>query len=322
MKKDPEAIILERLKQHNDYVSGENLAQALHMSRQGLWKHISALIDKGYDIAATPHLGYKLLSSPDKLYPWEVKYGLNTKRIGKQFYHYEVIESTQNAAWQLGLNGADEGTVVFSESQKKGRGRMQRQWISPPGGIYFSLLLRPRFLSVPQAPQIALLAALGCINGIQKATNLQFQVKWPNDIYLNNAKLGGILCEINAEIDRINFVVVGVGLNINSRDLPGGATSLFRATKKKYSRVSIARSVLEQIEVCYLRAEKGELASLLQEWEKFCLLWGKRIQVKIFDTSIEGEAMGIDSQGYLRLRRDNGFIERISSGDVVKVNVN
>lgn len=322
MKKDPDAIILERLKKHDDYISGESLAQLLKMSRQALWKHISSLIDKGYEIAAVPHLGYKLISTPDKLYPWEIQQGLKTKRIGRQLYHYESIESTQNAVWQLGLKGAEEGVVVFSENQKKGRGRLQRQWISPLGGIYFSLLLRPQFLSVSEAGQLALLVGLGCIKGIEKATAIKLQVKWPNDIYLNNAKLGGILCEINAEIDRINFVVVGVGLNINSRDLPSGATSLFRATKEKFSRLAIARSVLQEIETCYLRAERGELPLLLQQWGKFCLLWGKRIEVKIFDKTIEGEAMGIDNDGFLRLRCDNGLIQRISSADAIKINVN
>jgi len=317
-----EAFILEKLKQQKGYISGEVLARSLHMSRQALWKHISAIIDKGYEIVAVPHLGYKLVSSPDKLYAWEVKHGLKTRRIARQFYHYETIESTQSLVWNLGLNGAAEGATVVAEMQTKGRGRLQRQWVSPAGGIYFSLLLRPLFLSVRQAPHIALLAALGCIYGIKKATNLQPQVKWPNDIYLDNKKLGGILCEINAEIDRINFVVVGAGININTRDLPSGATSLFRSTRKKFCRITITRNILEEIETCYLRAEKGEMPQLLQEWGKFCMLWGKRIQVKIFDTTIEGEAAGIDNDGFLRLRRDSGFIERIPSGDVIKVNVN
>ncbi len=318
-ERDADCIILKELKDNDGYTSGEELANKLKISRQALWKHIGKLTDKGYDIVAIPHLGYKLISCPDKFYPWEIQYNLNTHFIGKEIHHQEIIDSTQDFTWQLGLKGAAEGTVVFAETQKKGRGRIQRQWISPRGGIYFSLLLKPYFLSIQEVPQITLLIALGCLRGIKKATGVECSVKWPNDIYLKGKKLGGILCEMNAEADRIHFVVAGLGININSKDLPLQATSLFLNLKKKVSRVEIAKRILEEIEVCYRQAQGEGFSNLLKEWSRFCSLWGKRIKVKVFNKRIEGEAAGIDEKGYLLLRKDNGLVEKVSAGDVTKL---
>jgi len=317
--KDLYYIILKKLKDNKGYTSGEELANKLKISRQALWKHIGKLTDKGYEIVAIPHLGYKLQSCPDKFYPWEVQHNLNTRFIGKKIQHEEIVDSTQNLTWQLGLEGSPEGTVVFAQTQKKGRGRIQRQWISPRGGIYLSLLLRPYFLSIQEIPQITLLIALGCLRGIKKATGVECSVKWPNDIYLKGKKLGGILCEINAEADRIHFVVAGIGINVNSKDLPSQATSLFLHLKKKVSRVEIAKRILEEIEVCYRQAQREGFSNLLEEWGQFCPLWGKRVKVKVFDKQIEGEAAGIDERGYLLLRKDNGLIEKVSAGDVTKL---
>ena len=318
-EKDLDYIILEQLKDNQGYTSGEELASKLKISRQALWKHIGKLTDKGYEIVAIPHLGYKLQSCPDKFYPWEVQHNLNTSFIGKKIQHEEVVDSTQNLTWQLGLEGSPEGTVVFAQTQKKGRGRIQRQWISPRGGVYLSLLLKPDFLSIQEVPQITLLIALGCLRGIKKATGVECSVKWPNDIYLKGKKLGGILCEINAEADRIHFLVAGIGINVNSKDLPSQATSLFLNLKKKVSRVDIAKRILEEIEVCYRQAQREGFSNLLKEWGQFCLLWGKRVKVKVFNKRIEGEAAGIDEKGYLLLRKDNGLIEKVSAGDVTRL---
>jgi len=314
-------IILDELKKDQGYVSGEQLARKLDISRQGLWKHIGNLTSKGYEIIAVPHLGYKLTSCPDKLYPWEIQHNLETSFIAKEIHHQEVLDSTQSLVWQKGLEGTKEGLVAFSETQKKGKGRLGREWVSGRGGIYFSLLLKPKFLHVQDVSQIVLIIALGVLKGIRKATGIWCAVKWPNDIFLNGKKIAGILCEINAEVDKVNFIVVGVGINVNSKDLPPQATSLFLQAKKKFSRVEIAQRVLEEIEMCYQRAEREDFSKLVSEWKQLCFLWGKRVRVKVFDKYIEGEALNIDERGYLMLRRDNGLLEKISAGDIIKVSL-
>jgi len=316
-----DCLIVEALKADpGGYISGEDLARKLKISRQALWKHISSLTERGYDITAVPHLGYKLISSPDKLYPEEIKSGLNTKFIGKQVYHYQSLDSTQDLVWKLGLEGQTEGLVVFAETQKKGKGRMQRKWISPSGGIYFSLLLRPKSFSLDEVSQISLVISLACVKAIKKATGIECQVKWPNDIVLAEKKLGGILCEINAETDRIHFLVVGVGININSKDLPLEAASLLLHAKQKFNRLDIAKAILEEIDSCYLKAQNQGFLDLLKEWSQLCSLWGRRLRVKILERAIEGEAQGIDERGYLLLRDNNGLLEKVSAGDIVKVN--
>ena len=208
--------ILELLKNKHGYVSGDELSQQLGMSRQGLWKHIQDLRDSGYDFVAVPHLGYRLLSSPDRLFDFEIKYRLNTKFIGKFIHYFDYLSSTNDLAMQLGMQNAPSGTLVVAESQTKGRGRLGRSWFSPKyKGIYFSLLLRPAILP-EYSPVLTILIAVSMAEAVKEITGLDIQIKWPNDLFLNNKKLGGILTEMNAEADKINFMVMGVGLNVNN----------------------------------------------------------------------------------------------------------
>lgn len=315
-KKDLGYLILTALREENGYVSGEDLARRLNITRQGLWRHIGKLESSGYQIAAVPHLGYQLLSSPDKLLPYEIQYKLNTKFIGGDIHYYEDIGSTQDAAWQLGLADCAQGTLVVSEQQRKGRGRLKRKWFAPAGGIYFSLILRPKFILLDEVAPITLLAALACIYALKKTVDLNYSLKWPNDILLGGKKIGGILCEIDAEQDKINFIVLGVGINVNSRSLPPPATSLFLAAKKTICRAELIKRILEEIEILYRRAEQEKFSFVLRQWQKFCPLWGRRVKVKILDHEIEGQALGIDEKGHLLLRKEGGIVERVSAGDV------
>ncbi|MFO8053474.1 MAG: biotin--[acetyl-CoA-carboxylase] ligase [Candidatus Omnitrophota bacterium] len=317
--KDLDYEIFKELKESNNYLSGQNLANKFRISRQGLWKHIKNLTDCGYKIEAVPRLGYKIKNSPDKLYPWELRYNLNTKFIGKNIYFKDFLNSTQEFIFKLAQSGSPAGTVVVAERQKKGKGRMGRAWASPKGGVYLSCLLRPKSILLKDVSQISLVIALACIEAIKKETGIALSVKWPNDIFLGNKKLGGILCEISAEADKVNFVVVGIGLNINSTVLPKEAVSLRLHTNKSFSKVSLTKEIFRQIEAYYLELERGNGKKLLKEWQKYCFLWGSRIRVKVLDRTIEGEAAGIDQRGYLLVRQDTGLIDKVSSGDVIKI---
>jgi BirA family biotin operon repressor/biotin-[acetyl-CoA-carboxylase] ligase len=320
-KRDFTYLILEKLKSQSDYISGEELASKLKITRQALWKHIAKLEEKGYQILAVPHIGYRLTSIPDRLYPWEVQYELNTKFIGKNIYYYEIVDSTQNILWEMGLKNFKEGTTVISERQRKGRGRLGREWVSVKGGIYSSLLLRPVFMSFSRISQITLLIGLSCIYGIKRATGIQCSLKWPNDILLGDKKIGGILCEANTETDRVNFVVVGIGININipKKYLPSTATSLFAEYKREISRIEVLKRILEEIERLYILLKKEGFSLIRKEWQKFCSLWGKHIKVKMLNQELEGIATEIDESGCLIIRKNTGLLEKIYAGDIIKL---
>ena len=311
-------LILNELKKNEGHLSGEALAAKFKMSRQALGKHIGKLEEQGYEIVAVPHLGYKLTALPDKLLPAEVHPCLKAKYIGNELHYYAVIDSTQNACAHLGLHEAQEGAVVVSETQAAGRGRMGRAWVSSLGGIYFSLLLRPVFLPVVEAPKITMLISLAVRNAIFKTTGIDCSVKWPNDIYLGGKKVVGILCEINAEVDKINFVVVGVGINVNSRDLPPIATSLFLQAQEKIKRKELFVAILSEIENYYETAKKHGFKGILEEWQKYCPMLGKEVEVKTAARVVKGKAVTIDEYGRLVVKEGTHNI-KISSGDVVKV---
>ncbi|MBU2473630.1 MAG: biotin--[acetyl-CoA-carboxylase] ligase, partial [Candidatus Omnitrophica bacterium] len=180
-------------------------------------------------------------------------------------------------------------------------------------------LLRPKSLLLSEITQISLIISLACLKGIKETTGIDCQVKWPNDILVSGKKLGGVLCEINAEADRVLFLIAGVGININSKDLPSGATSLHLYAKKKFRRLDITQEIIRQIEAAYLKVQQGESGELLAEWSKSCILWGKHLELKLSGKIIEGTAVNIDDKGYLILRVDNGTQHKVSAGDIVKV---
>lgn len=312
--------ILDYLKrQLSGYVSGEELSGYLKISRQALWKHIQELKDSGYEIEAVPHLGYKLISSPDRLFASEILRGLNTKFIGKKIYYFDNIGSTMDMAQDLGLKQAAEGTLVIAEGQTKGRGRLGREWVSAKHkGIYLSLILRPKIL--PGASAIlTLLAAVSVCEAIKKSTGLEPKIKWPNDIFIRDKKLGGILTELNAESDEIRFVAIGIGLNVNQdkKALPAAATSLKEEKGKAINRVELLQEILRCLESNYLHFQNKGAKLIADKWREHNLTLNRRIKITSLHTHLEGQAVDIDSDGALLLRKDSGIIQKITSGDVI-----
>lgn len=313
--------ILAIFRERNENVSGEELSRLLGVSRSAIWKHIEKLRDEGYDIIAHPHLGYRLLHIPDKLLPAEILWRLNTRFIGKKVCSYESVDSTMNIAYQLAEDNAPEGLVVFGEEQRRGRGRMGRNWTSPKRkGIYFSLILRPKILPL-DASKITLLVAVGIAQAIRKMYGLSVLIKWPNDILINHRKVCGILTELSAELDRVKFLILGVGINVNTAKyaLPKGGTSIKEELGKEMSRIELAKEVLRQIEKYYSRFNQKGFASIAREWRDLSAILGSRIEVVCQGKRIEGQAQDIDSHGALVVRLDSGFLEHIWAGDVLKV---
>jgi BirA family biotin operon repressor/biotin-[acetyl-CoA-carboxylase] ligase len=311
--------ILDFLKRKQDYISGDQIAGRLGISRQALWKHIRELKNSGYDIVAVPHLGYRLLASPDRLFAFEVTRELGTKFIGRRIYYFEGVSSTMNAAMQLGIKGAPEGTLVLAEHQTKGRGRLGRSWFSPKyKGIYLSLILKPKMPPL-EASILTLLTAVSICEAVKVTAGLDAQIKWPNDILLHHKKLGGILTELSAEMDEVNFMIIGVGLNVNNdkKTLVSQATSLKEQKKENINRISLLQEILRRIEANYLSFKEKGAHPVIEKWREHNITLGRRVKVYCHKEHIEGEAVDIDTDGGLLVRRDSGMTEKVMAGDVV-----
>lgn len=311
--------ILDFLRKKQDYVSGEEISRHLGITRQALWKHTQELKAIGYDIVAVPHLGYRLVSRPDRLFPGEITSNLNTKFIGKKIHYFDRVSSTMDIAMELGIQGVSEGTVVLAESQTKGRGRLSRHWFSPKyKGIYASLILKPKILP-GETPVLTLLAGVSICEAIKNICGLEAKIKWPNDIFIYNKKLGGILTELYAQTDAVSFIAVGMGLNVNNdrKDLVSGATSLKEQKKEKVGRIELLQEMLRVLEKNYLDFQEKGSTPIIDKWRHFNITLGRRVRVVLHKDCLEGEAQDIDKDGALLLRKDSGIIEKVVAGDIV-----
>ena len=314
--------ILNLLKQAGDnFLSGEYLTETLNVSRTAIWKHIKALRDSGYDIESVPRNGYRLLYSPDLLSAEEVKNSLSTKILGSDIKYFTTTDSTNNQAKKLALSGAVDGTIVISEEQGGGRGRLSRSFFCPKyKGIWFSVILRPDFLP-QEAPKCTLLAAVAVTKAIYDVTGVKVGIKWPNDILYNGKKLVGILTEMSAEMERINYIVIGIGIDVNisveemPEDIRDIATSLSQITGKEVSRLKLLNKLLYHLEQLYIMAQKQNFAPILDEWRKYSITLNQEIKVISGNNVTYGKAVDIDDDGAL-LVKINGQIKRVLAGDV------
>lgn len=307
-------------KKNNGYVSGEEISVKLNVSRMAVSKTVKKLKEEGYDISAVTHKGYRLVSRPDKPFGHEIKIGLGTRSLGrKDIFYYESVGSTNDEAYSVAEKGAPEGTVVISESQTRGKGRMGRKWESPTGGgVYMSVVLRPD-VPIDQVPTITLVAALSVVNAIKKVSGITAGIKWPNDIMYNDKKLCGILTEIKAQPDKVDFLIVGIGINVNSKikDLPDVATSIKEGTGKAVDRVLLVKSILSELENDYEIFQKKGFGALRDECKKFSLVLNKSVKITVHHKVTTGTAVDIDEKGALIVEDDRGKAQRVFSGDVV-----
>jgi len=320
MKKDDK--ILELFKKNREsFLSGEDISRSLGISRQALWKHIEKLRETGYRIEAVPHLGYKLLEVPDKILAPEIRWNLKTKIIGKEIYSYESVGSTNNIAYELAEEGAREGTVVIANEQTKGKGRLGRSWASPRGGgIYVSCILRPNIL-LNEVPKITLVAAISAVKAIRKFLDLEGLIRWPNDIFISDRKAGGILTELKGELDRVDFFILGIGINVNTpkKALPKGGTSLKEETKssKDFSRVEFVKVLFETLEKEYTKFKEHGFSSIRSELKSYSCALGRHITIATgAKKKFHGKAVNINENGALVVKLDNGSQKTFLSGDV------
>jgi BirA family biotin operon repressor/biotin-[acetyl-CoA-carboxylase] ligase len=304
------------------FLSGEEISRRLKVSRTAVWKRMKRLRRLGYEIEASTRSGYRLIQSPDLLTPSEIKPILKTKSVGKAIHHFHTLDSTNSKAYQLALNGAEEGEVVISESQEKGRGRLGRKWFSPPFlNLYLSVILRPR-ISPHQASLITLMAAIATADAIQKFSGLFPLIKWPNDILLRDRKVAGLLNEIHSEMDRIHFVILGIGVNLNmeekmfSKEIRVGATSLKIETGQTISRKTFLQSLLQELEKWYTILMKEGSEVILKAWRDRAHIKGRRVKVTSFGETWVGRAIDVNSDGALILETAGGKRKRVVAGDV------
>lgn len=316
-------MILSILReQAGEPLSGEDISRRLKVSRSAIWKQIKNLRELGYEISAEPSRGYRLLSSPDRLIPPELSAGLNVRRLGREIICLDEAVSTNAVAFRLAEDGAVEGCTVIADCQTSGKGRLGRVWVSPPGvNLYCSVIVRPP-LQPMAAPQLTFLSVVAVARTIEQVTGLSPRIKWPNDILLSGKKVAGLLNEMSAETDKVNFVVLGIGVNLNMRadqfppELRHPATSTLIETGKGVSRVVFARRLLQELDSIYsLFLEEG-YAPVRREWLERSRLAGEQVTVTDNGTIQSGVVTGIDEYGALLLKSPSGAIIQILSGDV------
>jgi BirA family transcriptional regulator, biotin operon repressor / biotin---[acetyl-CoA-carboxylase] ligase len=309
-------------KNEEEFLSGQHLAELIGCSRTAVWKHIEELRKEGFELEAIRSKGYRILKIPEKITANEVRLGLKTQRLGQHIHYQESVDSTQKMALRLSLDGALEGTVVIAEEQTAGRGRMDRSWYSPKfSGVWMSIILRPNLL--PQkAPQLTLIVAVAVVQAIEELTPLRPRIKWPNDILINGKKMTGILTELQAESDRINSIIIGIGMNVNQEknaypeELRSIATSLFIETGTKINRAELIRHVLINLEHLYDVYLEAGFYPIKILWESYAVSIGEMITARMRQGDIHGKALGITDDGVLMIEDQVGKIHYVYSADI------
>jgi len=299
------------------FVSGEHIAKHLGVSRTAVWKQIKSLQNMGYEIESIKNKGYRLVSRPDIPIAEEVTLGLDTKVIGKDIHYFKSLPSTNLFAKKLVKDGVKEGAIVVSDFQVSGRGRKNRNWFSPEGGLWFSVVLYPH-IPPERSMLLTMASSVAIVQGIKETTGLHPVIKWPNDLLINGKKVCGILTELDAEMDCINYTIIGIGINVNnklSEDLQEKATSLVQETGSRVLRVKLLRSILKCFDENYRRLMSGDYDFIRDSWFSHANIVGRDILVHGEKTILRGVVSSVDESGCLILDTRDGII-KVVSGDV------
>lgn len=315
--------ILKLLRENSGYISGQQLCERFGVSRTAIWKVINQLKADGYQVEAVRNKGYCIVEMPDILTKEEIESQIadTTKWAGKNLYVYKETDSTNLCARRLGETGEPHGTLVVADKQNAGRGRRGRRWDSPAGSsIYMSVLLRPEF-APDKASMLTLVMAYSVQKVLKQCTGLEVQIKWPNDMVFHGKKLAGILTEMSTEIDYINYVVIGIGINVNTETFPeelfDRATSLRRECGHDVQRSRIIAEILKQFEWDYERFLETEDLSWMRDMYNACLVnCGQEVMIHGAETPYRAQALGINDAGELLVRREDGTEQTVYAGEV------
>jgi BirA family biotin operon repressor/biotin-[acetyl-CoA-carboxylase] ligase len=300
------AQILKLLRSQNTIVSGEELSTALGISRVSVWKHIHKLQELGYQIMSTPN-GYRLIDSPDIPFPWEF-----ADRDYNLLYYPEV-SSTMDTAKELARKDCPDFTVVVAGRQTRGRGRLKRQWLSDDGGLYFTLVVRPD-IPVLLSSRVNFLASLTLARVLRELFQIDAAVKWPNDILVDGHKISGMLSELEAETDRVLFISIGMGINVNNdpSGVEPGASSLKKITGREISKKMLLARFLAEFEE---RIKRADFENVISEWKRYTVTLNRRVKIVTHKEVSEGLAVDVEQDGALILELADGTRKKIVYGD-------
>lgn len=305
-----------------EYATESELLKRLEISEEKLRKNLDILKEAGYIIIHDNDKGYKLESTPDIIEPFEVGRGLNSKYMGHNIHFYEEVESTNNTAKKFVEDNAPEGTVVIAEHQTAGRTRKHAEWVSPEGGIYMTLILRPD-VSLFEASKLTIVTGVAIAKTLYDEFNVNVGIKWPNDLLIGNKKICGILTEAVTQKDKVEAVLVGVGIdvNINEEDIPNKikniATTVKKETNIELNRAAIMREFFKIFEELYEEFKKGNFKQIISEWRRLSSTTGNRVKVYKKGKALIADAVGITNMGALIVETDDGKLEKITSGECI-----
>ena len=300
------------------YVGGSVIAKRLGISRAAVSKAVASLRRKGFLIESHPKRGYRL-SSSDSLSEANGFLRLLDTKVRFSVHYFKYLPSTQDVAGGLAERGAPEGTVVVAEEMSSGRGRMGRAWHAPPGGLWMTVLLRPGI--PPEGMQVlSLLSGVAVAEAINDVSGLRAELKWPNDVLVEGRKVCGILVEASVEADVIDYVLLGIGINVNNdlpEDLKDLATSLRALLRKRIPRVLLLAVTLSRLDALYEEFKRGKVKKILNRWTSLSCTIGREVEAIYRGRTVRGKAIGLREDGSLILRLKDGSLEAVSAGDVV-----
>ena len=311
--------ILNILQKNTNYISGEELSEKLGITRSAVWKHINTLKYEGYIIDSIRNKGYKLLSSPDILDSHRISSRLDTQFIGKKIILLRSTDSTNEEAKRIAQKSSDDGIIIAAEEQRAGKGRLGRSWSSgADGGLFFSLLMRPELPPVDIA-SITLASGYAVCLAIRNFTGLDARIKWPNDVIIGNKKLCGILTEMAAQSDCIDYVIIGIGVNVNNASFPEEisekATSLYLETDTRINRSDLLAEIIKRLDSVISSFLVSLSIDDIENFKRLCATMGRQVSVKRGNTEITGTACDITPTGELIIQTDIGNVT-INSGEV------
>ena len=321
-----EDIIIKVLRGKDGFVSGQEISRIIGVSRTAIWKHIKELRKKGYEIESRSRMGYRLIKATENIDKVIISEGLSTNFIGRDLIVFESIDSTNSEAKRRVVSDFQHGLTIISEEQTVGRGRLGRDWVSPKGkGLWMTIVFKPKFLEPKDGSKLTIIAAAAVAKAIEKTTNIKVDIKWPNDIICNGKKVCGILTEMGTDPDIINWLVLGIGINVNQQkldfpeELQAAGTSLKIESKieSNIDRNALAIAILNEIELLSTHfLESGDLSEVLDYYREKVLVKNRLMIIHKKGEQISCTGVNVSDEGHLIVMLEDGTLQEYFSGEV------